>query len=70
MLSEAISDFLIGKVIWAKDLVFLFTSGEELGPQAWVEAYLGIDNSGNSLNTPISSHSPISSRGRVVKAMD
>ena len=50
--------------------MFLFTSGEQLGSQAWVEAYLGIDNSGNSLNIPISSSSLISSRGRVVKAMD
>ena len=42
--------FILGKGIWAKDLVFLFTSEDEWGPQAWVEAYFGIHNPSISLN--------------------
>ena len=57
--------------MWAKDLIFLFTTEGALGPQAWLEGYIGVQNSGEAHikdNTTILLSS--GSRGRVVKATD
>lgn len=35
-----------GKNYWSKDLVFLVTSHQEVGMQAWLNAYMGEQNSG------------------------
>ena len=32
----------IAKTYWAKDIVFLVTSHGELGMQAWIDAYMGL----------------------------
>jgi len=32
---------LIGKSYWAKDIIFLVTSGGEIGTQAWIDSYMG-----------------------------
>jgi glycosylphosphatidylinositol transamidase len=57
----AFANFCKGKGIWAKDLVFLFTSEDEWGPQAWVEAYFGIHN-------PKLLHEPLLSRSGSIQA--
>lgn len=37
---------LAGRKYWAKDIIILITEHEQLGAQAWLEAYHGIENSG------------------------
>jgi glycosylphosphatidylinositol transamidase len=34
-------DFLTDQIYWAKDIIFLVTEHEQLGMQAWLEAYHG-----------------------------
>lgn len=43
-----IHKFFTGRKYWAKDIIILITEHEQLGAQAWLEAYHGIDNSGTS----------------------
>ena len=33
---------VLDKPYWAKDLIFLVTSHEEIGMQAWVDQYMGV----------------------------
>ena len=40
---------LSAKPFWAKDLIFVVTTGEKYGMQAWLESYLGIESSSESL---------------------
>ena len=57
--------------MWAKDLIFLFTTGGALGPQAWIEAYMGVENAGETHIKHVTINCLAScSRGRVVKATD
>ena len=37
-----------GKNYWAKDIVFLVTTGGEVGAQAWINSYMG-DSAGGGL---------------------
>ena len=39
----------IGKSYWAKDIIFLVTSGEEIGTQAWIDSYMGGHTEGEKL---------------------
>lgn len=34
--------FVVAKNYWAKDLIFLVTSHESIGMQAWIDKYLGL----------------------------
>ena len=36
----------VEKNFWGKDLIFLITSHEEIGMQAWIDGYMGTDTSG------------------------
>lgn len=36
--------FLSAQKYWAKDIIFLITEFEQLGMQAWLEAYHGLNN--------------------------
>jgi len=36
-----ICDFSTEQIYWAKDIIFLVTEHEQLGMQAWLEAYHG-----------------------------
>jgi len=36
-----ILNFLTEQIYWAKDIIFLVTEHEQLGMQAWLEAYHG-----------------------------
>lgn len=38
--------FFSAKNYWAKDLIFLVTSHEGVGMQAWVDQYMGLQGSG------------------------
>ena len=38
--------YYIAKNYWSKDLIFLVTSEGPIGAQAWIDAYLGVDNKG------------------------
>lgn len=37
--------YISGNVYWAKDIIFLITEQEQLGMQAWLEAYHGYEDS-------------------------
>ena len=49
---EVYSVFYAGKNYWGKDLVFLVTSQHEVGIQAWLNAYMGEQNSGKRPGKP------------------
>ena len=40
---------ILGKNYWAKDLIFLTTSHGSIGVQAWIDRYLGLRPSGESV---------------------
>ena len=40
------------KNYWAKDLIFLSTSHEGIGVQAWIDQYLGLQSSGKRKGWP------------------
>ena len=35
----------VGKSYWSKDIIFLVTDKDQLGMQAWLDAYHGLPNS-------------------------
>ena len=37
------------KNYWAKDLIFLVTSQNEVGMQAWIDGYIGTHSSGKTV---------------------
>ena len=39
------TDHIPGKSYWSKDIIFLVTDKDQLGMQAWLDAYHGISNS-------------------------
>lgn len=41
-----ISSCPLGKSYWAKDIIFLVTTGEDLGTQAWIDSYMGDHTTG------------------------
>uniref|UniRef100_U5EPK2 GPI-anchor transamidase component GPAA1 n=1 Tax=Corethrella appendiculata TaxID=1370023 RepID=U5EPK2_9DIPT len=45
----AFADFARRQVYWAKDIIFLVTEQEQLGMQAWLQAYYGSDDNDNSI---------------------
>lgn len=40
---------------WAKDIIFLITEHEQLGMQAWLEAYHGLQNDAETFHTSLGS---------------
>ena len=46
---------LPAKNYWAKDLIFLVTSHDEVGMQAWINGYMGTHSSGKRKKKKISS---------------
>ena len=36
----------VEKNFWGKDLIFLMTSHDEIGMQAWIDDYMGTESSG------------------------
>lgn len=54
----------LGEKYWAKDLIFLITEYEQLGIQAWLEAYYGV----SSGNEGILNHGDLKGRGGAIQA--
>ena len=43
----------VGKNYWAKDIIFLVTTGDEIGAQAWINSYMGDRSTGKGLAIPV-----------------
>ena len=39
----------LAKNYWAKDIIFLVTSHDEVGMQAWIDAYMGLHTASKNL---------------------
>ncbi|KPJ00765.1 Glycosylphosphatidylinositol anchor attachment 1 protein [Papilio xuthus] len=51
----AFAQFARPQKYWAKDIIFLITEYEQLGMQAWLEAYHGLDNEPGNFYTSLGS---------------
>ncbi|KPJ21334.1 Glycosylphosphatidylinositol anchor attachment 1 protein [Papilio machaon] len=51
----AFAQFARPQKYWAKDIIFLITEYEQLGMQAWLEAYHGLDNKPGNFYTSLGS---------------
>ncbi|GAB6020270.1 hypothetical protein CHUAL_002988 [Chamberlinius hualienensis] len=49
----ALAKFFKQNSFWAKDIIFLITEHEQLGVKAWLEAYHGVGNSDQVLNSGV-----------------
>jgi GPI-anchor transamidase subunit GAA1 len=54
----AIPKFVPAQKYWAKDIIFLVTEHEQLGMQAWLEAYHGLQSDADTFYTGLGSFWP------------
>jgi len=50
------------KNYWAKDIIFLVTSHDEVGMQAWIDSYMG-------LHSPNTAAAPLPGRSGAIQAV-